>query len=119
MLVGNKKDKENREVPYNLAAKYAMEHNFGLMEVSAKLGHGVKEAFNRLIAEVYRSMEDEITETNSPNDHQFQRSDVNSGSLILDPTNHYKFNGNGTRSQSGLSLDSQPIKKKKKCCNSN
>ena len=57
MLIGNKKDKENREVPYNTAAKYAMEHNFGLIEVSAKLGHGVKEAFNRLIAEVYRSME--------------------------------------------------------------
>ena len=62
MLVGNKKDKENREVPYNLAAKYAMEHNFGLIEVSAKLGHGVKEAFNRMIAEIYKSMEAEMME---------------------------------------------------------
>ena len=70
MLVGNKKDKENREVPYNLAAKYAMDHNFGLMEVSAKLGHGVKEAFNRLVAEVYRSMQDEIFEEDgSPQDN--------------------------------------------------
>ena len=119
MLVGNKKDKENREVPYNLAAKYAMEHNFGLMEVSAKLGHGVKEAFNRLVAEIYRSMQDEIMEDNSPEGQgqQFLRSDVNSGSLILDPVNHYKFNGTG--SQSAVSVDTQPIKKKRKCCNSN
>ena len=43
-----------------------MEHNFGLMEVSAKLGHGVKEAFVRLIAEIYRSMEIEgLTEVMS------------------------------------------------------
>ena len=62
MLIGNKKDLDNREVPYNTAAKYAKEHNFGLMEVSAKLGVGVKEAFNRLIAEIYRQMERELTE---------------------------------------------------------
>ena len=34
--------------------KYAMEKNFGMMEVSAKTGQGVKEAFTRLIFEVYR-----------------------------------------------------------------
>jgi len=50
MMLGNKKDKENREVPYNMAAQYAMSRNFGLMEVSAKMGHGVKEAFNRLVS---------------------------------------------------------------------
>ena len=116
MLVGNKKDKENREVPYNLAAKYAMEHNFGLMEVSAKLGHGVKEAFNRLVAEVYRSMQDEIIEDNGQETHLHQRS-LNSGSLILDPANHYKFAGTG--SQSNFSVDTQPTKKKNKCCKSN
>ncbi len=54
MMLGNKKDKENREVPYNLAAQYAMEHDFGLMEVSAKHGTGIKEAFNRMIAEIYK-----------------------------------------------------------------
>jgi len=54
MMLGNKKDKENREVPYNMAAQYAMSRNFGLMEVSAKMGHGVKEAFNRLVSEIYK-----------------------------------------------------------------
>ena len=60
-----------------------MEHNFGLMEVSARLGHGVKEAFNRLIAEVYRSMEYEgLTEMVTTD--QYERPDVHQGSLILD-----------------------------------
>ena len=54
MLLGNKKDKESREVPYNMAAQYAMERDFGLMEVSAKHGSGIKEAFNRMISEIYR-----------------------------------------------------------------
>ena len=49
MLIGNKKDKENREVPYNTALEYALSHNFGLMEVSAKQGLGINEAFNLLI----------------------------------------------------------------------
>ena len=33
MLLGNKKDKVEREVPYNMAMQYAMMNNFGLMEV--------------------------------------------------------------------------------------
>lgn len=53
MLVGNKKDKVQREVPYKMAAEYARKNNFGLMEISAKTGSGVKEAFNRLIIEVF------------------------------------------------------------------
>ena len=54
MVLGNKKDKVNREVPYNMAMQYAMERNFGLMEVSAKTGSGVKQAFNRLVQEIYK-----------------------------------------------------------------
>ena len=54
MLLGNKRDKNNREVPYNVAMQYAIERNFGLVEVSAKTGFGVNEAFNRLITEVYK-----------------------------------------------------------------
>ena len=42
MLIGNKKDKIKREVPYSMAAKFADENNFGFMEVSAKSGSGVK-----------------------------------------------------------------------------
>ena len=83
MLIGNKKDKENREVPYNTAAQYAMQHNFGLMEVSAKLGHGIKEAFSRLITEVYRSMEMEGLTDVTTEAHR-DRRDVHSGSVFLD-----------------------------------
>ena len=54
MLLGNKKDKVEREVPYNMAMQYAMINNFGLMEVSAKTGFGIKEAFNRLVSEIYK-----------------------------------------------------------------
>ena len=42
MLIGNKKDKIKREVPYSMAEKFARENNFGFMEVSAKSGSGVK-----------------------------------------------------------------------------
>ena len=59
MLIGNKKDKMKREVPYRMASEYARQNNFGLIEVSAKTGIGVKEAFGRLINEVYRQIEDE------------------------------------------------------------
>ena len=102
MLLGNKKDKENREVPYNTAAKYAMEHNFGLMEVSAKLGHGVKEAFNRMVAEIYRSMEMEgLTEVyaESPN---FDRAEVHQGSIILDSQKHYNMASHTIENSSGV-----------------
>ena len=54
MLLGNKCDKNTREVPYNVAMQYAMERNFGFMEVSAKTGAGVQAAFDCMIQEVYR-----------------------------------------------------------------
>ena len=59
MLIGNKKDLFKREVPYGMAAEYARKNNFGLMEVSAKTGHGVKEAFSRLIKEIHMQLEEE------------------------------------------------------------
>jgi len=62
MLIGNKKDKIKREVPYNMAAEYARANNFGLMEVSAKNGSGVKEAFSRLVTEVYKQILEELAE---------------------------------------------------------
>ena len=53
-LLGNKKDKPNREVPYNVGMNYAMQKNFGFMEVSAKTGFGVRQAFDSIISEVYK-----------------------------------------------------------------
>jgi len=53
MLIGNKKDRMRREVSFMEAAEYAHKNNFGFMEVSAKTGNGVREAFARLTDEVY------------------------------------------------------------------
>ena len=90
-----------------------MEHNFGLMEVSAKLGHGVKEAFNRLVAEVYRSMEIEgLTEVMSDN-YGRGRDEVHQGSLILDSQKHF-FGGDSAQT-SAVRTD-ENTGKKKRCC---
>ena len=45
-----------------MAAEYAKKNNFGLMEVSAKTGHGVKDAFGRLIMEIHRQVNEEEEE---------------------------------------------------------
>jgi len=44
----------HREVPYNLAMEYARKRNFGFLEVSAKTGTGIKNAFNGLIRGKFR-----------------------------------------------------------------
>jgi len=49
MLLGNKKDKDSREVPFNMALEYAIRNNFGLMEVSARHGLGITEAFDLMV----------------------------------------------------------------------
>lgn len=49
MLIGNKCDLPNREVPYNTAMEYAKSKNFGFLEVSAKTGQNIKSTFNCLI----------------------------------------------------------------------
>jgi len=49
MLLGNKCDLPNREVPYNMAMEYARKRNFGFLEVSAKSGANIKNAFNCLV----------------------------------------------------------------------
>ena len=56
MMLGNKCDENKREVPYNEAANVARDHDFGLMEVSAKTGEGVEQAFERLVQEIYDQM---------------------------------------------------------------
>ena len=58
-----------------MAAEYARQNNFGLMEVSAKTGSGVKEAFGRLITEVYHQLRDEELE----NDPDIPKVLVSSG----------------------------------------
>jgi len=99
MLIGNKKDKMRREVPYNMAAKFARENNFGFMEVSAKSGSGVKEAFHRLVIEIYRQIYEKLTEEDpdapkmvigGPHSSSLSgRNEILRGSLVLDEKLHY------------------------------
>ena len=49
MVIGNKSDLPNREVPYNVAMEWARSRNFGFLEVSAKTGGNIKNAFNCLV----------------------------------------------------------------------
>jgi hypothetical protein len=49
MLLGNKCDLPEREVPYNAAMEYARSKNFGFLEVSAKTGMNIKSSFNCLV----------------------------------------------------------------------
>ncbi len=49
MLLGNKCDLPNREVPYNTAMEYARSRNFGFLEVSAKTGTNIKNSFYCLV----------------------------------------------------------------------
>jgi GTPase SAR1 family protein len=62
MLIGNKCDMPNREVPYNVAMEYARVRNFGFLEVSAKTGMNVRNAFNCLVREIYRNTNDYVEE---------------------------------------------------------
>ena len=62
MLLGNKCDLPNRQVPYNVAMEYARARNFGYLEVSAKTGMNVRNAFNCLVRTIYRNTADYVEE---------------------------------------------------------
>ena len=49
MMLGNKCDLPQREVPYNEAMEYARAKNMGYLEVSAKSGANIRNAFTCLI----------------------------------------------------------------------
>ncbi len=74
--------------------QYAIEKNFGFLEVSAKTGNGVKDAFNRLVAEIYKfqmlefSLEDTTNVKRAANDSTCCISDLHKQSIILDPSLH-------------------------------
>ena len=74
MLLGNKCDLPNRQVPYNVAMEYARSRNFGYLEVSAKTGMNVRNAFNCLVKTVYRNTADYVEEE-SPMIHESPKSE--------------------------------------------
>lgn len=122
MVLGNKKDKSNREVPYNVAMQYAMARNFGLMEVSAKTGSGVKEAFNRLVSEIYKfqTLETAIEEQKvKPTPAgtgmvSSTRTKSSNRSSVLDPALHMAAD---SRNSFTLNASTQDSKQDKKDCN--
>ena len=122
MMIGNKKDKDTREVPFNMALGYALKNNFGLMEVSARQGLGISEAFNLLVQQIYKSILvdsgedlDEVgnirrgtePDTNVLRNSIMLRTQASSGSVVINAKNH-RSDDNFLR-KSGKSLrSSQP-----------
>lgn len=52
ILVGNKIDREDREVTYEQGLKFAREHNMLFIETSAKTAEGTTTAFQELVAKM-------------------------------------------------------------------
>ena len=115
MLLGNKSDLPNRQVPYNVAMEYARARNFGYLEVSAKTGMNVRNAFNCLVRTIYRNTADyvpeEVVEAVSVKKH----SEASSPSFIqrsqLLPSNSHE-----DKRSNSLGQPKQKAKKTKKDC---
>ena len=91
MVLGNKRDKSNREVPYNMAMQYARERNFGFMEVSAKTGFGVNEVFNRLISEIYKFQNiEKVMEENMRNPTKPPRGGMSKSTTTIGGSEEHK-----------------------------
>ena len=65
MLVGNKCDLPNRAVSYEEASEYAKQKKFSYLEVSAKTGANVKNAFTMVVTEIYRTISKGTVEYNN------------------------------------------------------
>ena len=59
MLVGNKSDRKDREVPYNVAMEYARARSFAFLETSAKNKTNVSNAYHALVREIYKNQGEE------------------------------------------------------------
>jgi len=53
-LLGNKSDLSNRQVHYNEAMAYAKKMRMNYLEVSAKTGRNVENAFRLMVKSIYR-----------------------------------------------------------------
>ena len=54
MLIGNKVDKPDKVISYEMGAEYAREKNWGFMEVSAKADINIKSAFQTLVQNIFQ-----------------------------------------------------------------
>ena len=101
ILVGNKIDKENREVTKEEALSFAESKNLKYFETSAKNGTGIKEIFNLLFEEVYKKfkeiqiLEKEENERNNSNENK-------SPKITLDQQKASKVNKKGKKKKGGF-----------------
>lgn len=65
MLIGNKLDKEEREVSYEEASRFAEENGLVYVETSAKTGEGVEDAFLTTARKIYENIENGVLDPNS------------------------------------------------------
>ena len=76
ILVGNKIDKEEREVSDEVALNFAKEKKMKYFETSAKTGVGIKEVFNTLYKDVYdkcKSMKQKGEDSKQLNGNNYKR----------------------------------------------
>jgi len=101
MLVGNKNDMETqREVPTNDAMAFAQKNKLSFVEASAKDNHGVTEAFEKLINEIYKQVNAPTT-GGSTDPESYESTLPNSTTQKIDPTKHVKKPTNDTIKQNG------------------
>jgi hypothetical protein len=53
MLIGNKVDRPEKVITYDMGAEFASEKGWGFMEVSAKEDINVKTAFSTLVTNIF------------------------------------------------------------------
>ena len=68
MLIGNKVDKPDKVISYDMGAEFAREKGMGFMEVSAKEDINVKTAFSTLVENIFKQK----TRDQAPEDNQTQ-----------------------------------------------
>lgn len=65
MLIGNKLDKQEREVSYEEASRFAEENGLIYIETSAKTGEGVEDAFLTTARKIFENIETGVLDPNS------------------------------------------------------
>ena len=96
ILIGNKIDKENREVTKEEALSFAKANKIKYFETSAKNGTGIKEIFNLIFEEIYKKYK-EIEIVEKAEKDQNNSKENKSPTVILD--NEEKINKNNTKNK--------------------
>lgn len=81
MLIGNKVDRPEKVITYDMGQEYAREKGWGFMEVSAKEDINIKSAFATLVSNIFQV----VTRTNgdAPSSAQLPIGDTRAASISL------------------------------------